>query len=425
MKYYVSTEEIFSEIETSDEDAELTVESFKGMGNDVVTLSSKDADTESDLTVMDVYGVEREISLKGSSVSVEMTSDREMMVTVSEDAKEVKVDGEPLAVEDNKANVSFVASEGANPMQVSDLLCDVSLDDKDRLSGTAEAYLTWSKMADDVVDVITKFKDEEGNVVAEYQKKETFKFGKQKVNISLNKVKTNMGDLSGEFGVVCEMKLVDSKGQVVRISQENLMLKTAQAENPSATPEPGATSTPKPVVTSTPDPTATSTPTVTSTPAPTSVVTPSPDASQQPDVTKQPESTKKPTTTKKPVTTKKPKAKASLPKKGKVIASGSLKYIVVKSAKKNGKVAVYGAKNKNASKIVIPKKVKLKGYTFKVTGIYRNAFKNMKKLSDVTIGVNVTSIGNNAFQNCRKMKFIIIPQRVTKIGGKPLLAVQI
>lgn len=412
LKYYVSTEEMFSQVETSDEDARLTVESYKGEGNDVLKLTSDDGDTESELSVMDVYGVEKEISLKGSSVSIEMTSDTDMKVTVSEDAKEVKVDGKPLAVEDNQAKVSFLASEGENPMEASDMRCDVTLDDKNRLTGMAETYLTWSKKAGDDVDIITKLKDGEGNVVAEYEKTGNVKFGKQKVNIDFKKVKTNMEGLNGEIGVTCEIKIVDSDGNVVRISQENLVLKKAQEEKPSPAPTEKPTSEPtkEPVVTPTPNP----------------VVTPTPGVSQKPNVTQAPVATDKPNTeilgeTKKPKETEKPKAKkskAALPKKGKVIAAGSLKYIVTKSAKKNGKVSVYGARKKKASKIVIPNKVKLKGYSFKVTGIHKNAFKNMKRLTDVTIGGNVTAIGNNAFQNCKKMQFVVIPKRVTKIGGK-------
>ncbi len=422
LKYYVSTEEIFSEVETSDGDAELTVESYKGEGNDVVKLASKDADTETELSVMDVYGVEREISLKGSSLSIEMTSDTEMEVSVSEDAKDVKVDGAPLALKDGKADVSFLASRGENPLQVGDMRCNVSLDSKNRLNGVAEANLTWSKKADDNVNVTAKLKDGEGNVVAEYEKKENLRFGKQKLNMDFDKVKTNMKGLDGEISVTCEIKIVDSDGNAVRISQENLVLKKALEEKPSPAP----TKTPSTEPTGTPEPidVPTSAPTVTPTTTP--GTSSKPNVSPAPAVTENPPAeilgeTKKPAATQKPKTTKKSKSKkpkGSLPKKGKVIAAGSLKYIVTKSAKKNGKVAVYGARKKNASKITIPNKVKLKGYSFKVTAIRKNAFKNMKRLKDVAIGENVTTIGNNAFQNCKKMQFVVIPKRVTTIGGK-------
>ena len=62
--------------------------------------------------------------------------------------------------------------------------------------------------------------------------------------------------------------------------------------------------------------------------------------------------------------------------------------------------------------------IKINGYSYKVTGINKNAFSNMKKLSKVTIGANVKVIGTGAFKNCKKLQFIIIPNKVTNIGSK-------
>lgn len=410
LKYYAATEELFSKVETSDGDAQLTVKGYRGEGNDVIALSSEHADMETKLTVMDVHGVQKEISLKGSDVSVEMNSGKKMTVTVSEDAKDVKVDGEPITLQNNEAKISFVAAEGENPMEASQMQCEVFLDDQNRLSGEAETCLTWLKEKEDSVNVTAKFQNEEGDVIAEYEKKVKCEFGMQQVLLDFDKVKTNMKGLEGEIPVTCELKMVDSQGNVVRISQENIVLKKkAQQEeqDPTDTSEP--TATPKP--TGTPKPTDTPKPSMSQPPQ----ASPAPGESDD-SKTQLLGKTPKPTATAKPKTKKKPKG--TLPKKGKVLTSGSLKYKVLKSAKKNGTVAVYGAKKKNASKVSIPNKVKIKGYSFKVTEIYQNAFKNMKKLSDVKIGENVTSIGNNAFRNCQKIRFIVIPKRVKKIGGK-------
>lgn len=90
----------------------------------------------------------------------------------------------------------------------------------------------------------------------------------------------------------------------------------------------------------------------------------------------------------------------------------------MKPAKKNGTVAMYGLNKKNATKVVIPKKVKINGYSFKVTAIKNKAFVNMPKLSQVTIGANVTKIGNSAFENCKKLQFVIISKNVATIGKK-------
>lgn len=394
LKYYVSTEDLFSEIETSDEDAELTVKSVKGTGYDLVTLSSGDSDTESELTVMDVSGIKKEIAVKGSSVSIEMVDDNRMKLSVSEDASSVKVDGEKIELPGNQANLSFYATAGDNPMEVNDMICEMSMDENDRLSGKAEAYVTWKKEDAQDVDVTTKVKDEEGNVIAEYEKKMNFKLGMQKVNVTLNEVKTNTKHLSGEFKAVCEMTLVDAKDNTVGVTCSGITLKASEKKTEpvqTATPEPVQTATPEPVQTGSPKPQYTQSP------------TPKPVNTNSP----------KPKKTPKPV-----KKKSSLPKKGKIKTVGALKYIVLKSAKKNGTVAVYGAKKKTAKSITIPKKVKINGYSFKVVRIYKNAFSKMRKLSKVSIGGNVTNIGDNAFKNCKKLEFIIIPGKVTVIGKK-------
>lgn len=397
LKYYVATEDLFSEIETSDKDAELTVKSVKGTGYDTVTLSSEKADTETELTVMDVSGIKKEITVKGSDVSFEIVDDSEMKLSVSEDASSVKVDGKELALSEGRANVSFYASEGDNPMEASDMVCEFSLDDRDRLSGKAEAYITWKKEAAQDVDVTTKLKDEEGNVIAEYEKKINLRLGMQKVNVSLDKVRTNLSHLSGDFQAVCEMTLVDAGNNKVIVTYSDIALKAAQ-KTPTESPTPKPTETPTPTPTNTPTPT----PKPTGTPAPTNTATPTPKPTGSPDVTEE-----------LPVQTA-----PSLPQKGKVKTVGALKYIVLKSAKKNGTVAVYGAKKKNIRSVSIPEKVKIGRYSFKVVSIYKNAFSKNTKLSMVTMGANIKSIGDNAFKNCKRLEFVLIPGKVTAIGKK-------
>lgn len=106
-----------------------------------------------------------------------------------------------------------------------------------------------------------------------------------------------------------------------------------------------------------------------------------------------------------------------MPEQGKIVTVGAVKYIVKKSAKSQCTVFVYAAKQKNASKIVVPEKIKINGHTFKVTGINKNAFKSMKRLSNVKLGKNIKTIGGSAFQNCRRLRNIIIPQNVVAIGA--------
>lgn len=96
-------------------------------------------------------------------------------------------------------------------------------------------------------------------------------------------------------------------------------------------------------------------------------------------------------------------------KKGQSYNSGNYRYKVLNVSKKT--VAV--TKTLKASKTIkVPNTVKIKGKTFKVTEIAKNAFKNNKKVETVTIGKNVTKIGANAFSGSKKLKKVTINSTV-------------
>ncbi len=72
--------------------------------------------------------------------------------------------------------------------------------------------------------------------------------------------------------------------------------------------------------------------------------------------------------------------------------------------------------DKNVAKVVIPDTVTINGKVYKVTSLPKNAFKNNKKLTSITIGNNVTSIGDYAFYGCTKLKTVKIGKNVVTIG---------
>lgn len=441
LRYYVATEDLFSEIECSDPEAELTVNSVKGTGYDTITLSSEDSDTKSELTVMDVSGIEKEIVVQGSEVSIEILDDSEMTLSVSKDTTLVEVDGEEIDLSKDQANISFYASEDDNPMKIQDMRCDLSLDENDRLSGEAEAYVTWAREDSQDVDVIIRVTEEDGSVLAEHKEKTNLSLGMQKLNVTLEDLEIQGKDPSVDTRLVYRMTLVDAKNNKVQAVCSGAVLK-AKEQQPEVKPTPTATAEASPTPTATaevtPTPTATSevttkptgTPEVTAKPTetpketpketPTPTGTPDGTSSQAPNPTVSPDTTQNPAATETPGTTEKPVAgqEIFLPQKGEVKTVGALKYIVLKSSEKNGTVAVCGTKKKAVKSVVIPKKVKVDGYSFQVVSIYKNAFSGNSKLSKVTIGANVTIIGNGAFKNCKKLEFIIIPKKVTTIGKK-------
>lgn len=110
--------------------------------------------------------------------------------------------------------------------------------------------------------------------------------------------------------------------------------------------------------------------------------------------------------------------KRQMPSKGKIVNSGKLKYQVTASSKKKKTVSCSGFSGKAVQNVKIPATVKINGFTYKVTGITKNAFAKSKKIKSVTIGKNVTSIGKNAFMNCSSLKSIQIKGKSLKKIGK-------
>ena len=108
---------------------------------------------------------------------------------------------------------------------------------------------------------------------------------------------------------------------------------------------------------------------------------------------------------------------ASAPaKKGSIIkdaASGGI-YTVTSSASTSKKrLTVTYQKPANAKKTVsIPKAITYNGFTYKVTAIAANAFKDNAKLSKVTIADNVAKIGKNTFAGCTKLKSLVIKTKL-------------
>ena len=76
---------------------------------------------------------------------------------------------------------------------------------------------------------------------------------------------------------------------------------------------------------------------------------------------------------------------------------------------------------KNVKKVVIPKKVKYAGVSYKVTMIGKNAFKNCKKLKTLTIkSTSIKSIKKSAFSGCKKTVNVKLPKSKAKVYRKML-----
>ncbi len=107
-----------------------------------------------------------------------------------------------------------------------------------------------------------------------------------------------------------------------------------------------------------------------------------------------------------------------VPKKGSTHKVGKFQYKVTKSASKNGTVELKKPLKKTNTSVSIPKTVKIKGYTFKVTSIASKAFYKNAKLKTVKIGDNVTKIGASAFASNKKLTTVTMGKGITSIESK-------
>ncbi len=148
-------------------------------------------------------------------------------------------------------------------------------------------------------------------------------------------------------------------------------------------------------------------------------VTPSGGQAVAPAPSIEPEPSEEPTDVPKADNKKKP---AKSLKKGAMVSDSKTKAVYkVTGTGKNKTVEYVRSTKKNASKIAIPAKVKLRGHNYKVTSIAKNALKNNKKLSYVIIGKNVRKIGKKAFYGCKKLRYIYVKSKKlteNNIGGQ-------
>lgn len=171
----------------------------------------------------------------------------------------------------------------------------------------------------------------------------------------------------------------------------------------ATTSVPTATNTPAPSKTPVPSPSATNAPVQTSSPVPTAVpsAVPVQTPSPVPSGTPAPDKTDNNNNT-----------SSTSVKKGSKVTVNNANYTV--TSVKTAKTVQFTGLKKNIQSIIIPTaikipaSVKIKGKEYKATSIAQNAFKNNKKLKEITIGKNIISIGKNAFKGCKNLKKIKI-----------------
>lgn len=107
------------------------------------------------------------------------------------------------------------------------------------------------------------------------------------------------------------------------------------------------------------------------------------------------------------------------PAVGSKFKAGTLSYriISISAASKTGTVWVAKTSaNRKMKKVSVPNSVRYQNFTFKVTGVEKNAFKKASKLKTVKLGNNVKTISAGAFRDCKKIKKVTIGTGLVTIG---------
>ncbi len=91
---------------------------------------------------------------------------------------------------------------------------------------------------------------------------------------------------------------------------------------------------------------------------------------------------------------------------------------MLNASTKSGTVSLIKPVKKTLKTARVPGSVKIGNYRYKVTEIARNAFRNNKRLTTVTIEKYVTRIHPYAFYGDKKLKKITVKSKSLKLVGK-------
>ncbi|MEY8390321.1 leucine-rich repeat domain-containing protein [Lachnospiraceae bacterium 45-W7] len=92
--------------------------------------------------------------------------------------------------------------------------------------------------------------------------------------------------------------------------------------------------------------------------------------------------------------------------------------ISINSSGKKEATLVTADKKHAKGNLTVPNTLKVKGTSYKISVIGKNAFQNQKQLKKVVLGKNISKIEEGAFSGCEKLQTVIVGKNVTAIGKK-------
>lgn len=232
--FYLGTGDYFAEITSTDENADLQVKAEEGRGGLTMELESGSGEEETAaFTMVNSLGMERTIKMDGSNAVVSLGENNEISIEIP-GQETVSLDGQQIFLQDGKAESSFLANEGENPLKALSLEAEASCDGKNNLSGTAAAEVALNAGADRDVTVTVEFYEKDGAPAASYSERKTLSPGRSQVSLSFEDLKTNFQKAEGGAALSCKLTVEDEEGNSAFCTEDGIQVTLTSQEKPGA-----------------------------------------------------------------------------------------------------------------------------------------------------------------------------------------------
>lgn len=223
--FYLATEDYFAEITSTDENADLQVkaEETQGGGFTVELQSGSGEGETSSFTMMNSLGMERTLEIEGSNAVVSLGENNEISIEAP-GQETISLDGQQIALQDGKAESSFLVSGEENPLRVLSLEAEASCDGKDNLNGTVTAEVALHAGENRNVTVTAEFYEKDGVPAAVYSEEKNLSPGRSQVSLSFENLQTDFQKAEGDVSLSCRLIVTDDGGNTAFCTKDGIQV---------------------------------------------------------------------------------------------------------------------------------------------------------------------------------------------------------
>ncbi len=207
--FYMASEDTFAEIKTTDENASLTIQQTNTENGELVLAlvsgneENEAAEVETSITLVNNLGMERVVDMDSSVTTISVLEDT---ITVEAPAEAtVALDGKEITTTDGRAEITFTASAEESSLKIQDLATDISCNENNELSGSADFSLISNEAETTSANVTVAYLDANENTVASYAKNITVNSGLQAVSVDFENLETTFTSIEAEEQLTCQV----------------------------------------------------------------------------------------------------------------------------------------------------------------------------------------------------------------------------